>query len=71
MATTRDEGPAAAASLRRGGDGCQLSTFEFALKWLISATMYDEQAGIAYSRCGHTKASYSGMKDDFKRSWKE
>ncbi len=40
-------------------------------RWLIYATGFGKQAGIPYSRCGLTKASYKGMKADFDRSWKE
>ncbi len=39
--------------------------------WLISGMRFGEQAGIPYSRCGRTNASYKGMKANFKRSWKE
>ncbi len=39
--------------------------------WLVSATRFGEQAGIPYSMCGRIKASYKGMKADFKRSSKE
>ncbi len=38
---------------------------------VMSATRFDVQADISYSRCGRSKAPHSGMKTDFERSWKE
>ncbi len=37
----------------------------------ISPTRFGEQAGIPYSRCGHTKAPYKRMNADIEKSWKE
>ncbi len=51
---------ASAVSLRKGGGSCQLPPFAAVLsiysRRFISATRFDEQAGIPYSRCGRTNA---------------
>ncbi len=55
----RNEGPAAAAFLRR-----EVTHARYQLRLV-------EQAGIPYSRCGRTKFSYNGMDADFERPWRE
>ncbi len=38
---------------------------------VTSATRFDVEADVSYSRRGRTEAAHSGMKTDVERSWKE
>ncbi len=52
----RNEGPAAAACLRRGGGACQLLT-------LFGEPRFEEQDGMPFSRCGRSQGWTPIVKD--------